>query len=120
MKVTKTQLFKKAVPTKTVKIRTLWKKLIKGEDKHIHYVIALNKWIFSDGNRYVKIKEFSEYCNRSIGSTRIALNQFVEKYNLLNRTVIEGTHVYTVKTNHHKRIPLKEIFEQHLKYLNSE
>jgi hypothetical protein len=103
-----------------VKVRTLWKKLIKGEDKLIHYVIALNKWFFTDGNRHVKIKEFAEFCNRSIGSTRMALNQLVEKYNLLNRSIIEGTHIFTPRTNHHQKMPIKLIFEQHLQHLNSD
>jgi hypothetical protein len=103
-----------------VKVRTLWKKLIRGEDKLIHYIIALNKWFFDDGNRHVKIKEFSEYCNRSVGSTRSALNQLDEKYNLLNKTLIEGTYIFTPRTNHYQKIPLKEIFEQHFQHLNSD
>lgn len=103
-----------------MKVRTLWKKLINGQDKLIHYVIALNKWFFEEKYQIVNIKEFSIYCNRSIGSARTALNQFVDKYSLLNRTVVEGTYVFTPKTNHHNKVPLKEIFEQHLEYLNSD
>lgn len=98
----------------------MWKKLINGQDKNIHYVIALNKWFYEDGKSIAKIKDFSEYCNRSLGTTRIALNLFVDKYNLLNRSLIEGTLIYTPRTNHHQKMPIKQIFEQHLQYLNSD
>jgi len=117
-KITAQNLFNEAIKNDTQKRKKLWKNLAEGKDKMIHYVIALNKWFFHDKHRVITVKECAELCNRTIGSTRNALNSMTERYNLLNKNEVDGLSVYTPRKDKHSRIPLQKIFDDHIAFRN--
>lgn len=98
----------------------MWKNLAEGNDKHIHYIIALNKWFFYDKNDYISVKECADLCDRSIGSSRNALNKLADTYNLLNRNTIDSSLVFTPRKNNHGVTPLQDILKKYIDNQNSE
>lgn len=117
--ITAESLFRKTIQPQQTLRKKLYKDLIAGKDKKIHYVIALNKWFFHDGNRSINIKDCCQLANRSSGATRVALYEFVDKYNLLNKNIIDSELLYTVRKNNNGKSQLQEIFKKYIESQNS-